>query len=208
MPAGASFRSSWDREATLACLYFTPESLREVAGEEYAGSNQEFFPRLCLHSPAVSRSIRTLYQDARRGHPFGKMLGDSIFIAVAASLIHDGRVTWKRTYPSRIGDRRVRAALDYIHCNFSQPVSILDIAQAAETSPFHLTRSFKAATGDSLWQYVLRQRMLLAEGLMRDRSLGLAEIALMSGFESYSAFAAGFLTRKGVSPAKYRSALE
>jgi AraC-like DNA-binding protein len=61
--------------------------------------------------------------------------------------------------------------------------------------------------GCSLWQYVLRQRVRIAEGLMTDRALTLTQVATMSGFESYSAFAASFKSQRNMSPASFRTAL-
>lgn len=207
MPAGATFTAWWDRPADMACLYFMPEALHKVTGEDHAGEPPEVFPTLSLQSPTVSRLIRALHQDAESGHPYGKMLGDSIFVALAGALTQDRRVMWERSYRSGVGDRRVRSALEYIHGHLTSPLDVGTIASAAETSPFHLTRSFRTTMGCSLWQYVLRQRVRVAAGLMKDRALTLAEVSAMSGFESYSAFAASFKSILGLAPARYRAAL-
>ena len=86
-------------------------------------------------------------------------------------------------------------------------MDLCSIAQAAETSPFHLSRTFRSALGCSVWQYVLRCRVQLAAGLMRDSALTLAEVARMSGFETYSTFAAAFKAARGVAPARFRATL-
>jgi len=86
-------------------------------------------------------------------------------------------------------------------------MDVSSIAEAVETSPYHLSRIFRSALGCSIWQYVSRSRVQLALGLMKDPGLTLAQVAKLSGFESYSSFAATFKSVRGVSPAHFRAAL-
>ncbi len=208
IPAGASLKGWWDRPVDFACLYFTPAALLAAAGEEVASTAKfEIRPAIALQSPTLCKLVRTLHADAAQGHPFGKMVGESIFLSMAALLVNDGRIARQRTFGHGVGDRRVRRSLEYIHAHLEQALDVCSIAQAAETSPFHLSRAFRNALGCSIWQYVLRCRTQTAAGLMRDSALTLAEIAALSGFESYSTFAATFKAARGISPARFRSAL-
>ena len=208
IPAGVSLKGWWDRPVDFACLYFTPAALLAAAGEaDTPAASLEIRPALAVQSPTLARLVRTLHADAAQGHPFGKMLGESIFVSMAALLVNDGRIARERTFGAAIGDRRVRRTLEYIHAHLEQALDVCSIAQAAETSPFHLSRAFRNALGCSIWQYVLRCRVQLAAGLMRDSALTLAEVAAMSGFETYSTFAAAFKAARGVAPARFRAAL-
>ena len=208
IPAGASLKGWWDRPVDFACLYFTPAALLAAAGEEHTpATHLEIRPVIALQSPTLCRLVRTLHADAAQGHPFGKMLGESIFLSMAALLVNDSRITRARSCQKAVGDRRVRRTLEYIHAHLEQAMDLCSIAEAAETSPFHLGRVFRSALGCSIWQYVQRCRVQTATGLMRDAALPLADIAAMSGFESYSTFAASFKAAQGVSPARFRAAL-
>jgi AraC family transcriptional regulator len=209
IPAGASLKGWWDRPVDFACLYFTPAALTAAAGEEMLlKAGFEVRPAIGVQSPTLCKLVRALHADAAQGHPFGKMLGDSIFVSMAGLMVNDSRIVSERGYREGIGDRRVRRTLEYIHANLERDLDIGSIAQAAETSPFHLSRSFRSALGCSIWQYVARRRVQLAAGLMQDSALKLAEVATMSGFESYSTFAATFKSVRGSSPARYRAALQ
>lgn len=208
IPAGASLKGWWDRPVDFACLYFTPASLIAAAGEEtLSASGCEIRPAIGVQSPTLCRLVRALHADTAQGHPYGKMLGESIFMTMAALLVNDGRIVQESTYREGIGNRRVRRTLDYIHAHLEQDLDVCSIAQAVDTSPFHLNRSFRSALGCSIWQYVLRVRIQLASGLMKDTALTLAQVASMAGFESYSTFAATFKTTRGVSPAQCRAGL-
>jgi AraC family transcriptional regulator len=208
IPAGASMKGWWDRPVDFACLYFTPASLTAAAGEETMSATKcEIRPAIGVRSPTLCRLVRALHTDAAQGHPYGKMFGDSIFVSMAALLVNDGRIVRESSYREGIGDRRIRQTLEYIHAHLDQDLDLCSIAQASATSPFHLSRTFRNALGCSIWQYVSRRRIQLATGLMKDSALTLAEVASMSGFESYSTFAATFKTARGISPAHFRAAL-
>jgi AraC family transcriptional regulator len=208
IPAGATLKGWWDRPVDFACLYFTPDALMAAAGEEsFSAKDAEIRPAIGVQSPTLCRMVRDLQADAALGHPYGKMWGDSIFVSLAGLLVNDGRIVHRRRDREGIGDRRIRRALDYIHSHFAEDIDVLSIAAAAETSPFHLNRSFRRALGCSIWQYVSRRRVQIAAGLMKDSAFTLAEVGTMAGFESYSTFAATFKTVRGLPPARFRAAL-
>jgi AraC family transcriptional regulator len=182
--------------------------LTAAAGEEaMVEAKSEIRPVVSVQSPTLCRLVRELHSDAVQGHPYGKGLGESIFVSMAALLVSDGRIVSQKLYREGIGDRRIRRTLDYIHAHLDKEIDVCSIAAAATTSPYHLSRTFRSAIGCSIWQYVSRSRVQLATGLMRDSRLTLAQVASMSGFESYSTFAATFKADRGVSPARYRSGL-
>jgi AraC family transcriptional regulator len=132
------------------------------------------------------------------------MRGEAFFQQLAALLIADKRVAPTKGYKTGIGDRRVRRALDFIHAHVGEEIDLPCIARAAETSPFHLARLFRQATGYPIWRYVSRLRVQCATGLMRDEMLSLTEVAALSGFASYSTFAATFTAENGMSPSQFR----
>ncbi len=205
IPADASITSWWNRPVDFACLYFTPQAIASAVGEEMIeAASRELRLVLALRAPAMSQLIRSLAIDAAAGQPYGKMRGDAMFQQLATLLVADGRVLGNTRYKAGIGDRRVRRALDYIHANICDELSLEAIAAASETSLFHLTRLFREATGIPIWRYVSRLRVQLAIGLMRDHTLSLNELAASSGFTSYSTFAATFVAERGMSPSAFR----
>ncbi len=208
IPAGATLKSWWNRPVDFACVYFTPAALTSAAGAEaVSAAKLEIQPAVGVQSPTICKLMRALHTDAASGHPYGKMLGDSIFIAMAGLLVHDGRIVQDRAYREGVGDRRLRRTLDYIHAHLQEDIDVSSIALAAETSPFHLSRAFRRAMGCSIWQYVSRRRVEIATGLMRDAALTMGEVASMAGFESYSTFATSFKAARGIPPATFRAAL-
>lgn len=85
------------------------------------------------------------------------------------------------------------------------PHQIKDVAARLNVSPFHLARVFRAETGLSIHQYLLRLRMAGALERLCDESLSISRLALDLGFSSHSHFTGAFQRLFGVSPARVRS---
>lgn len=169
-----------------------------------AASRWELRPSLALQASAIGGLIRAMARDAQTGQPYGGMRGEALFQQLATLLVADGRILKDTRYKAGIGDRRVCRALDFIHAHFAEELDLGGIARASETSPFHLTRLLRQLTGYPVWRYVSCLRVRVAMGLMKDSSLTLAQIATLSGFASYSTFAATFTAEQGVSPSHFR----
>ncbi|HEU4680052.1 MAG TPA: AraC family transcriptional regulator, partial [Terrimicrobiaceae bacterium] len=96
---------------------------------------------------------------------------------------------------------------DYVRVHLSESISIEQLAELAELSPFHFSRVFKQATGMTPLHFVTRERMLQAQRLIRETSRSLIEIALEVGYTSPSHFAQGFRRTVGMAPTQFRNAL-
>ena len=96
---------------------------------------------------------------------------------------------------------RVNRAMDHIVRNLAQPLSLQEVSEAADFSPFHFHRVFKALVGETLNQFVKRQRLERAMYLMSHApKRSLTDVALDCGFGSSSDFSRNFKQRYGASP--------
>jgi AraC family transcriptional regulator len=102
---------------------------------------------------------------------------------------------------------RLRKIEDYVRAHLAGSISIETLAQLAELSPFHFSRVFKQTTGITPLQFVIRERMLQAQQLIRETSRSLIEIALEVGYTSPSHFAKVFRRTVGMAPTEFRNAL-
>ncbi len=99
---------------------------------------------------------------------------------------------------------RVNRAIDLIVRDLAQPLSLEAVSEAAGFSPFHFHRIFKALLGETLNQFVKRQRLERALRLMShapDRSL--TQVAMDCGFSSSSDFSRSFRQRYGAAPSRF-----
>ena len=102
---------------------------------------------------------------------------------------------------------RLRTIEDYVHAHLAESISIQTLAELAELSPFHFSRVFKQTTGMTPLQFVIRERMLQAQQLIRETSRSLIEIALEVGYTSPSHFAQVFRRTVGVAPTQFRNVI-
>ena len=102
--------------------------------------------------------------------------------------------------------RRSVTELCHFLCYAGQLVGCRDLeAIAAElhVSREHLSRVFRAQTGNTLGAFAAEERMRFAARLLRDRTISCKEIAERIGFESASSFARAFRMRYKVSPTQF-----
>ena len=76
----------------------------------------------------------------------------------------------------------------------------------ARMSPYHFLRSFKATTGVTPHQWLLRARLRQAAGRLATTRAPVTDIALEVGFEDLSNFTRTFHAEFGASPRQYRLA--
>jgi AraC family transcriptional regulator len=96
---------------------------------------------------------------------------------------------------------RVNRAIDHIVRNLAATLSLEEVSAAACFSPFHFHRVFKALLGETLNQFVKRQRLERALYLMSHAPRrSLMDVAMDCGFSSSSDFSRSFKQRYGTAP--------
>ena len=96
--------------------------------------------------------------------------------------------------------------LRYMAAHSAQPHTITALAGMAKLSPYHFLRSFKAVTGVTPHQWLLRARLRDAAGKLAATKVPVTDIALDVGFEDLSNFTRTFHAEFGASPRQYRVA--
>ncbi len=98
----------------------------------------------------------------------------------------------------------LRGVTEYLKTNFTEAVSINDLARSVGLSPRHLERKFRAIFGISPRGYVTKLRVLKGCELLAGSALTVSEIAHATGFYDHSAFSRQFKHQIGMSPTAYR----
>lgn len=102
-------------------------------------------------------------------------------------------------------DHRVKMVIRFIEENGDRQLSLNEIAQSINVSPWHLCRLFKTGTGTSVNQYLLGLRMQKAKELLETTCLRVKEIMNQVGIRDESHFARTFKKLFNVSPSQYRA---
>jgi AraC family transcriptional regulator len=104
-----------------------------------------------------------------------------------------------------LDDPRLRRAAAWIADHLAEDIALDALAAEAAMSPFHFARAFKAATGTSPLQYVIRARIEMAQAMLRSSTLSVAEIAHCVGYDDLSRFGQHFKRQVGATPAAWRA---
>jgi len=110
--------------------------------------------------------------------------------------------------PQTRRDSQLAELLDWLHANLHQPHTLDSLAQRALMSRRTFTRHFRALTGTTLGNWLLHQRLALAQQLLESTGHDLEEIASQSGFGSAASLRHQFQRRCGLSPSAWRKGFQ
>ena len=198
--AGHCFACSHRHGEGDRCLSFRfePELFERIAHD--AGGTPEFahnrLSPLRPLAPLTARARRAMAQPALMDEVAIELAGNAIALAgrprcASAPSPHEGRMS---------------EVLRYMAAHSAAPHTVAALASMAKLSPYHFLRSFKAVTGVTPHQWLLRARLRAAAEKLAMTKAPVTEIALDVGFEDLSNFTRTFRAEFGTSPRQYRLA--
>jgi AraC-like DNA-binding protein/CheY-like chemotaxis protein len=98
-------------------------------------------------------------------------------------------------------------SIRYIEENFSEHLTLSNLAKEANVSKYHFCRLFLQHTGMSPMQFVNRMRIQKAKELLRRGDLTVSCVALQVGFNDLGGFIRQFKKFNTVTPAVYKKTL-
>jgi len=99
---------------------------------------------------------------------------------------------------------RVKAMLACIHARYGEPLTVADIAAAANVSQREAFRCFRQVLGTTPTLYLLHHRVNNAARMLAETRLSVTEISMACGFSSPSYLWKAFRDINGVSPRAFR----
>lgn len=98
----------------------------------------------------------------------------------------------------------VLIAINYIHENYKNEISLKNLSTKACISPYYFSRIFKNETGYSPYEYTIIIRLNHAKNLLKTTTLRIKEIAFEVGFNSESNFVTCFKKHVDITPSEFR----
>lgn len=102
---------------------------------------------------------------------------------------------------------RVQEVRELLASRPTERWTLADISRAVHTSPYHLARQFRAATGETIARHLLGLRLALALDRLQDGEDDLARMAAELGFAGHSHFSERFRRSFGTTPSQVRKIL-
>ena len=206
--AGDSLSTTW-RGGSVEGIFLTlhPDVMHRALGDDAMGPSVELVSEVMPHEDALLAHLTLAMQSyIQAGRLSGIIFEQSLLTAIASHLLRIyGRGRRGKSRDAPLTRQRRARVEDYVHQNLGRDISLVEIADVMAMSPHQLGRAFRAATGQSLWQFVIECRAHEAMRMMtRNRALSLTYISRACGFESYSQFIAAFRKVFGQLPSEYR----
>ncbi|MGX5845223.1 helix-turn-helix domain-containing protein [Mesorhizobium sp. ArgA1] len=199
-------------DAAIECLFISlpPTLIEESALFDYDidPAKAELVFAGGLVDPMLQRIALSFHDILYRGvePAIDRLFVDGMQAALAAHLI--GKYSVDRWRPParvpQIDPRRLARVLDYVDAHYADNIALSDLAAEARLSPYHFSRLFREATGQSPHHYLTLRRVKAAEDeLVRNRA-SMAEIAQATGFGSQTNFIRVFQKATGMTPGRFR----
>jgi AraC family transcriptional regulator len=177
---------------------FEPELFARIAHE--AGAK----PAFAHNRLPPLRDLSRLTARARQGIGRPEIM-EEVAVELAGTAV--GLAGRARRAPSPIQHHgRLTEVLRYMAAHSAAPHKLTGLAAMARMSPYHFLRTFRAVTGVTPHQWLLRARLREAAERLANTSTPVTNLALDVGFDDLSNFTRSFRAEFGASPREYRLA--
>lgn len=202
-PAGAA--AHWKKESPSRhlTLYFHADALAE-GGLVQGGSALGDAPLHNVSLPGVGALADELLAELQAGTAWSAEAADSLsrllLIKVAR---HCAR---PRATGHALTPQHLRRLAEHVQAHLSERLLVSDLAAVVGLSANHFAHAYTACTGQSPHQFVIAQRLLRAQDLLKSARMNLAQVAVECGFASQQHLTQVMRKRLGVTPAHFRHA--
>ena len=197
----------WRHDFEFLAVALDPAFVAQLFNRTLDSSAMLFREQRGAQDLAVSRMGERFATELRQPRYGGALYGESVALAFSLHLLgRYGRVRQRATAPrGKLAGATLGRVVDYIHEHLAENLSLNELAHAAGLSLFHFSRLFRASTGLSPHNFILRLRVERAIRLLRERSdiHSLSEIALESGFYDHAHFTHAFRRLVGTTPSDF-----
>lgn len=212
VPAGLPIEWDWSYESKSVHLTMLPAYLSDV-GTQFElddGESPRLRPLFRIRDDRLTTLLRLLRDEVSDSHIGTDLVTTSLLTLVAAQIYRLSRAELTALPDDRetIGFTADvhRRSIELLNDRLDEKISLADLADEFNLSPFHFARLFKRATGYPPHEYQLQLRITRARELLRsDARKTIVEIACELGFSDESHFRRHFRRIVGTTPSRYRA---
>jgi AraC family transcriptional regulator len=206
---GVRYSANWQEELEYVMVNLSQDFIARATIDFKTNKDAKIVP-VCGPQDALIRSIgQALAAELDSGQPNGKLYAESLVNALAVHLLRH------YSTDSVVADiqfgglpaHRLRRVTEFIDGNLENDLSLAEIAQAADLSPYHFARSFKQTTGMTPIQFLMQRRIEYAKFMLTESELPIVEVGLSAGFKNQSHFTTLFRKFTTMTPKAYRNAM-
>ena len=154
--------------------------------------------------PRLATLMQLVDEETREQRPARELVLERLLEVLLIEALRSGTETTSAPGLSRgLGDERLAVALSAMHARPEHPWTVTELATEAALSRSAFFARFNRIVGIPPMEYLLAWRMALAKQFLRNRNLGMDQVAERVGYGSASTFSVAFARYAGMSPARY-----
>src|SRR5699024_5834119 len=92
--------------------------------------------------------------------------------------------------------------------NYRESITLDDLAEVSHVNKYYLAHLFKQQIGMSPIEFLNKERITAAKGLLETTNITVTQISESTGFSSQSFFSQAFRRETGVTPSAYRKQMK
>lgn len=189
-------------EHSALALFIPQADLRQITTELGA---TDLSPIASERHERLGQLITMCATELRAPGFASELMVEGLVRAIGATLVqHNNAPSQAAEERIHLSPARLARVIDFIDSRLEHEIHLQHLAGVAGLSPFHFSRVFKLATGETPYHFVGSRRLDRARAMLLSSDLPLAELALTCGFASQSHFTAAFTKAIGMPPGRYR----
>ncbi|MFB2563017.1 helix-turn-helix domain-containing protein [Rhizobium sp. IMFF44] len=206
-PAGVDSTLAWSETRENLVVAIPPQILSELALQEFDLANVELEPPAfgTVDPIALGIAQRISVELTGKATP-NELYLDSLVTLFSTHLLRT-YANNMRQIPSPRGGLSAKSARrveEYLREHFTERVHVAELAAVAGISPNHFIVRFAKTFGMPPHRYLINLRLDLAEKLLAEGEIAIAEIAYMAGFSDQSHLATTMKRYRGRTPTELR----
>jgi len=154
-----------------------------------------------IHAGEIVWLATRLYREFQAGDVASPLVIEGIILEMMGLLVREPGAG------ERLEPRWLAAVVARLREEYSQPLTINEMAADIGVSPVRLSRSFRQFYGESLGDYLRRIRVQFACQKLADQEADLAQVGIEAGFADQSHFTRIFKRVTGLTPGDFHKAV-
>ncbi len=210
LPPGTGHSVRWLRESTLIVLQVDPGWADRVALGVVGNARMESLGVCTAIDPLIAVLTSELHRIGDQASQSLVMQMVALGHCLAARLLQVLARDMATSPPAirrQLGPERLARVVEFIERHCGERITQAMLAREACLSAGHFGVLFKATTGMTPEQYVLRTRLLRAKSLIESGKHTVSEVAYMTGFADHSHFTFQFKRFHGYPPRTFLPSL-
>jgi AraC family transcriptional regulator len=203
VPANLSHQVAWNKPGGAITIAINPIVFAQTIYEVVDPNRIELLPQFATVDPFVYQTGIALKSALNKISNSSRLYAESLVNTLIIHLLEN----YSASHPNlaeciagTLPQYKLKQIINYIYAYLDRNLSIKELASVVQMSPHYFSQLFKATTGITPYQYIIRCRVEQAKELLQQDRLSIAEIATMVGFADQSHLHRYFKRLMGITP--------